>query len=92
MQKEGDLWAIGYCHIDTAWLWAWNQTKQKIARSWSSQVDLMDRYPEFRFMATAAQHFSWLEELYPKLFKRVAEKIKSGQFGRSSTGRLRLTM
>ncbi|ORX40242.1 alpha-mannosidase [Kockovaella imperatae] len=85
-QQDGDAWAIGYCHIDTAWLWPWSSTKQKIARSWSSQLDLMDRYPEFRFMATAAQHFSWLEELYPKLFKRVQEKVKSGQFGKINGG------
>lgn len=37
-EQAGDLWAIGYCHIDTAWLWPWSSTQQKIARSWSSQV------------------------------------------------------
>ena len=41
----------------------------------------MDRYPEFRFMATSAQHFRWLEELYPKVFERLQAKVKSGQFG-----------
>ena len=41
----------------------------------------MDRYPEFRFMATAAQHFRWLEDLYPKLFRRLQAKVQSGQFG-----------
>ena len=42
----------------------------------------MDRYPEYRFMATSAQHFRWLEELYPKVFERLQAKIKSGQFGK----------
>ena len=81
VRQDGTLWAIGYCHIDTAWLWPWSATKKKVARSWSSQLDLMDRYPEFRFMATAAQHFQWLEQLYPKVFERVQEKVRSGQFG-----------
>ena len=22
-KQHGDAWAIGYCHIDTAWLWPW---------------------------------------------------------------------
>lgn len=41
----------------------------------------MDRYPEYRFMATSAQHFKWLEQLYPKVFERLQEKIKQGSFG-----------
>ncbi len=33
-------------------------------------------------MATSAQHFKWLEQLYPKVFERLKVKIKSGQFGK----------
>lgn len=40
----------------------------------------MDRYPEHRFVASQAQQFKWLEELYPPLFARVSAKIKSGEF------------
>jgi alpha-mannosidase len=28
--------AVGHCHIDTAWLWPYEETKRKIARSWST--------------------------------------------------------
>lgn len=42
----------------------------------------MDRYPEYRFMATSAQHFQWLEQLYPKVFQRLQEKIRKGNFGK----------
>ena len=50
-----DVWGIGHCHIDTAWLWPFRVTQQKVARSWSTQVDLMERYPEHRFAASQAQ-------------------------------------
>ncbi|KAL7753249.1 Glycoside hydrolase, 38 vacuolar alpha mannosidase [Sorochytrium milnesiophthora] len=43
------LIAIGHCHIDTAWLWPFDETKRKVARSWSTQCYLMDRYPDFKF-------------------------------------------
>ncbi|KAJ6631931.1 hypothetical protein B0H10DRAFT_2206336 [Mycena sp. CBHHK59/15] len=33
------------CHIDTAWLWPYNVTQQKTARSWATQIDLMERCP-----------------------------------------------
>ncbi|KIJ07646.1 glycoside hydrolase family 38 protein [Paxillus involutus ATCC 200175] len=65
---------------DTAWLWPYHVTQQKTARLWSTQVDLMERYPEHRFACSQAQHFKWLEEQYPPLFKRIQEKVASGQF------------
>ena len=78
--KEHLIYAIGNCHIDTCWLWPFDETKRKIARSWSNQCDLLDRYPEHRFVASQAQQFKWLEQLYPPLFDRVKSKIKEGTF------------
>ncbi|KAL4246947.1 glycosyl hydrolase 38 family protein [Abortiporus biennis] len=78
--QRPQIWGIGYCHIDTAWLWPYSVTQQKVARSWSTQVDLMERYPEHRFTCSQAQQFKWLEQLYPPLFERVREKVKTGQF------------
>ncbi|KAK8243843.1 alpha-mannosidase [Phyllosticta capitalensis] len=72
--------AIGHCHIDTCWLWPWAETKRKIARSWSNQCDLMDRYPELRFCCSQAQQYKWLEQLYPSTFDRVKAKVKEGRF------------
>lgn len=74
------VYAIGHCHIDTSWLWPWAETKRKIARSWSNQCDLMDRYPEHRFTCSQAQQYKWLEKLYPKLYDRVKSKVKEGVF------------
>ena len=67
-------------HIDTAWLWPFSVTQQKSARSWSTQCDLIDRYPEHRFSATQAQQFKWLEQQYPTLFERIKGKISEGTF------------
>lgn len=79
-KQKGTLWAVGHCHIDTAWLWPFRVTQQKSARSWSTQCDLMDRYPEHRFSATQAQQFKWLEQQYPTLFTRILKKVKEGRF------------
>ena len=45
------------------------------------QLDLIDRYPEYNFIATSAQQYSWLEELYPDLFERVQNQVKQDRFG-----------
>ncbi|CAL5866146.1 uncharacterized protein PFLUO_LOCUS353 [Penicillium psychrofluorescens] len=73
-------YAIGHCHIDTCWLWPWAETKRKVARSWSNQCDLMERYPEHRFTCSQAQQFKWLKQYYPSVFDRVKRWVKKGHF------------
>jgi alpha-mannosidase len=72
--------AIGNCHIDTAWLWPYDETKRKIARSWSAQCQLIEEYPDYTFAASQMQQFEWLEELYPSLFKKIQSLSKKGNF------------
>ena len=74
------VYGIGHCHIDSCWLWPWDETKRKVARSWSNQCGLMDRYPELNFACSQAQQYKWLKELYPYVFDRVKEKVQGGQF------------
>jgi alpha-mannosidase len=78
--KEALVKGIGHCHIDTCWLWPWAETRRKTARSWLSQCELMDRYPEHRFTVSQAQQYKWLEHDYPAAFDRVKEKVKKGTF------------
>ncbi|KAF8307864.1 glycoside hydrolase family 38 protein [Clavulina sp. PMI_390] len=78
--RSARIWGIGHCHIDTAWLWPYSVTQQKVARSWSTQVDLMERYPEHRFAASSAQQYKWLEQLYPEAFAKVKEQVLAGKF------------
>ncbi|AEO66050.1 12772663-f14d-487e-9a98-def02d04d28d [Thermothielavioides terrestris] len=78
--KEPLVFGIGHCHIDSCWLWPFAETKRKVARSWSSQCDLMDRYPEYNFACSQAQQYKWLKELYPSAFDRVKKKVAEGRF------------
>jgi alpha-mannosidase len=72
--------AIGHCHIDTAWLWRYQETRRKCIRSWSSQVAYMQDYPWFVFTASQAQQYEWVKEDAPSLFKQIQEMQKKGQF------------
>lgn len=78
--KEPVVYGIGHCHIDSCWLWPFAETKRKVARSWSNQCDLMDRYPELNFACSQAQQYKWLKELYPSVFERVKKKVAEGRF------------
>ncbi|KAJ3030442.1 UNVERIFIED_CONTAM: Alpha-mannosidase 2C1 [Siphonaria sp. JEL0065] len=83
-KKEGrslhELNAVGNCHIDTAWLWPFDETKRKAGRSWARQISFMKTNSKFTFTASQAQQFEWVEQLYPSLFKEMQEYSKKGQF------------
>jgi alpha-mannosidase len=72
--------AVGHAHIDTAWLWPVAETKRKCARSFSSAVRMMDRYPSYQFACSQAQQLAWVKELYPDLYSAILTRAKRGQF------------
>ncbi|HUS63996.1 MAG TPA: glycoside hydrolase family 38 C-terminal domain-containing protein [Kofleriaceae bacterium] len=75
-----ELSAVGHAHIDTAWLWPIAETVRKCERTFSSQVALMDRYPEHRFACSQAQQWAWMKAHNPDLWQRIVAKVKTGQF------------
>ncbi|KAI9027983.1 galactose mutarotase-like domain-containing protein [Hyaloraphidium curvatum] len=74
------LSAIGHCHIDTAWLWPYGETKRKAARSWAAQIRLMEEYPEHKFACSQMQQLEWMKQLYPGLFDEIKKYAKLGRF------------
>ncbi len=71
---------IGHTHIDIAWLWTLDQTKQKVERSFSTVLKLMDEYPEYKFFSSQPQLFEFLKERNPELYARVKEKVLEGRW------------
>ncbi|HSV73201.1 MAG TPA: alpha-mannosidase [Chthonomonadales bacterium] len=75
-----EIGAIGHAHIDTAWLWPVERTHQKCIHTFATTIGLMDDYPEYRFVCSQAQHYAWIKEMAPKLYERIREKVRSGQW------------
>lgn len=70
--------AVGHTHIDVAWLWDLNQTKEKVARSYATALDLQSRYSDYKFMASQPILYEMLSEGQPEVFDRVLESSKNG--------------
>ena len=70
---------VGHAHLDTAWLWPLRETIRKCARTFSTVLELMDRYPEYRFVVSQAQHLAWMQDLYPELWERMKDRIAEGR-------------
>ncbi|MEO8744871.1 MAG: alpha-mannosidase [Candidatus Dormiibacterota bacterium] len=72
--------AVGHAHIDTAWLWPLREARRKVARSWSTQLELMDEYPDYVFAASQPAQYQWMKDTYPDIYRRIKEKVAAGQW------------
>jgi alpha-mannosidase len=72
--------AVGHAHIDTAWEWPLREGKRKCARSWSTQLALMDEYPDYVFAASQPAQYQWMKEAYPDIYGRIKAKVATGQW------------
>lgn len=71
---------IGHSHMDTAWLWEIDETIKKCARTYSNQMNLMDRDADYTFMQSSAYHLKWMEMYYPALFEAIKKRILEGRY------------
>ena len=71
---------IGHTHIDCAWKWTLKQTREKVQRSFSTVIELMKRYPEYKFMSSQAFLYKNLKEEAPEVYNQVKEMIKAGRW------------
>ncbi len=72
--------AIGHAHIDLAWLWPIRETIRKGARTFSTVLELMDRYPDYVFGASQPQLYQWMKDRYPLLYDKIKERIAEGRW------------
>uniref|UniRef100_A0A8C0BGD3 alpha-mannosidase n=1 Tax=Buteo japonicus TaxID=224669 RepID=A0A8C0BGD3_9AVES len=69
-KSQHTIHAVGHCHIDSAWLWPYEETIRKCARSWVTVVRLMERNPELTFACSqprliSIQEFVAKEQFIP---------------------------
>jgi len=72
--------AIGHAHIDVAWLWPLAQTRQKTARTFSTVLRLMERYPDYHFIGSQAQLYEFIQEDYPEMLEEVRQRAAEGRW------------
>jgi alpha-mannosidase len=77
---EPTLIAAGHAHIDCAWLWPIAQTREKAGRTWSTALRLMERYPEYRFLASTPLQYEMVKQDYPETFEGIRQRIREGRW------------
>ena len=72
--------AVGHAHIDVGWLWPVRESIRKAARTYASQLLLMDRFPGYVFGGSQPQLYAFVKENYPALYQRIKKRVKEGRW------------
>ncbi|HQI75294.1 MAG TPA: glycoside hydrolase family 38 C-terminal domain-containing protein [Candidatus Latescibacteria bacterium] len=83
---DGKITYVGHSHIDTAWLWPLRETRRKCARTFSSALRYMDRYPQFVFSQGQPQLYEFIKENYPTIWEGIKQRVKEGRWEATGGG------
>lgn len=78
--RKYDVYYIGHSHIDMNWLWTWPETIDTCHRTWNSAMNLMDQFPDFKYVQSQPAAYVPIEKLYPDEFKRMQKMSAEGQW------------
>lgn len=70
----------GHGHLDVAWLWPLWRTRQKVAHTVASALQLMERYPDYHFSMSQPQVYAYLKHDDPALYARLKQRVTEGRF------------
>lgn len=71
---------VGHTHIDIGWLWTIRQTREKAQRSFFTVLELMNRYPEYKFTSSQAPLYLAVKEEAPDKYEEIKQRIKEGRW------------
>lgn len=71
---------VGNTHMDTAWLWPWTETVDTAKRTYTTALQLMTEYPDYKFTQSVALYFEWMQEKYPDIFSQIQDRVKQGRW------------
>ncbi len=72
--------AIGHTHIDIAWLWTVEQTREKVLRSFSTVLRLMEQYPDYKFMSSQPILYQFVKEQEPEMYEAIKQRVREGRW------------
>ena len=72
--------AVGHSHIDMAWMWRLERTRQKSQRTFLTVLNLMRCYPEYRYSHSSPQLYKFLQQDAPEIYQQVKGAVEAGHW------------
>ena len=78
MMREVHL--IGNAHLDSVWLWNWQEGYTEVLSTFRSALDRMKENGSYVFTCAGALYYRWVEETAPEMFQEISRRIKEGRW------------
>ncbi len=80
MEKK-KAYLVSTAHLDTVWRWNLAKTiTEYIPDTISKNIELIEKYPHYRFNFEGAFRYELIEEYYPAHFEIIKDLIKAGKW------------
>ncbi|RYZ56778.1 MAG: alpha-mannosidase, partial [Proteobacteria bacterium] len=80
-EKKPKLYLTPYSHLDTQWLWTYEDTIQKYLKNTvDDNLKLMNEFPEYQFNFTGAFRYKLIKDYWPARYQLVKQKIQEGRW------------
>jgi alpha-mannosidase len=77
--KRGKMVGVAHAHIDVAWLWDFDETRKKVARSFSTVLNLMKKH-DFHYIQSTPVYYEWYKEDFPEMFHEIQRLVREGKW------------
>lgn len=78
--SEATVYCVGQSHIDVEWLWTLRQTREKVQRSFSNVLKLLDKNKDATYLQSTPILYEYIKETQPKLYEKILELVKDGRW------------
>jgi alpha-mannosidase len=76
----GEVSYVGHAHIDLVWLWPERATYKKGIHTFSTQLRLMEKYPDYTFTMSQPPLYYHIKEHEPVQAEAIQARIKEGRW------------
>lgn len=77
---DKSIYLIGSAHLDPVWLWRWQEGCGEVLQTFRSALDRLNEYDDFIFTCSSAAYYKWVEEIEPKMFEEICQRVKEGRW------------
>ncbi len=67
-------------HIDMAWLWRWVETVPFIRDTFTGEVELCERHPDYTFCQSQLAAYQVVWARFPGLFEKIRQLMREGRW------------
>lgn len=78
--KDYTIHYVAHAHTDMNWLWDWPETVDTTVKTFSTMLELMEQFPDFRFSQSQAVTYHIAERYGAGLLDRIKGKVEAGNW------------